>query len=54
MMTWIFSKTRNSVGAWLPPEPESIWGWNEILDLAQTYALGMDDSFPIFQIATDA
>jgi hypothetical protein len=35
---------------WLPPEPEKIWDWDQIPELARAYAQGLDDYFPVFRI----
>ena len=33
---------------WLPPAPERVWGWHEIPALADAYAAGRADWFPVF------
>ncbi|MEM8922178.1 MAG: zinc-binding dehydrogenase [Actinomycetota bacterium] len=38
---------------WIAPEPERVWGWDEIPELAAAYRAGdIDSYFPIFEVQT--
>jgi NADPH:quinone reductase-like Zn-dependent oxidoreductase len=37
--------------AWIPPEPDRVWRWEEVPELARRYAAGEENSyFPVFSI----